>query len=306
MNPIIENMASEVLNRYIWLVELLNRTGPITLKEINRHWERSQYYDLQSIPMKTFQNHRKRIQEIFGIEIKCNRSFNEYSIEDMSEIHNGNLQRWLINSIAVSNIVQESRMLKNRVQFENIPSGQQYLSPIIEAMRDSHRLEITYQNFWSDEPKTITLEPYFVKVFRQRLYVIGKTDQIKTYALDRIKHLESTTSSFHFPEDFDPEAYFFNCFGIIRDEEDTATTIRIKAYHPQERYLRALPLHHSQREIEVKDDYSVFEWTLQPTYDFKQELLAKGDEIEALEPEWFRKEFGEVIDKIYSFYEYEK
>lgn len=55
-------------------------------------------------------------------------------------------------------------------------------------------------------------------------------------------------------------------------------------------YLRTLPLHESQREIEGDDESTLFEYHLKPTFDFYQLVLAQGDQVEVLEPESVRSE----------------
>ena len=60
-------------------------------------------------------------------------------------------------------------------------------------------------------------------------------------------------------------------------------------------YLRTLPLHASQRELASTEEYADFEYNLRPTFDFKQELLAQGDEVEVLEPAEFRKEMKDIV-----------
>lgn len=59
----------------------------------------------------------------------------------------GDARQWLLNTFAVNNLINESHKLKNRILFEHIPSGQQFLTPIIEAMLDNMTIEITYQSF---------------------------------------------------------------------------------------------------------------------------------------------------------------
>ncbi len=79
--------------------------------------------------------------------------------------------------------------------------------------------------------------------------------------------------------------------------------IQIKVYDGQEKYLRALPLHHSQKEIETTDTYAVFEYLLSPTYDFRQELLTRGASIEVLKPEWLREEIKGTAEEMMRLYE---
>ena len=68
-----------------------------------------------------------------------------------------------------------------------------------------------------------------------------------------------------------PEVYFEHCFGIIRQFEPI--TIRFRAFWPQDAYLKDVPLHASQIEVNHTEDYTDFEMFVRPTYDLKQELL---------------------------------
>ena len=127
-------------------------------------------------------------------------------------------------------------------------------------------------------------------------------EALRIYALDRILSLDFTDVTFEYPADFDPQAYFDASFGIIVDEECEIEAIQIKVYNNQSQYLRALPLHHTQKEIAKTDDYSIFEYILRPTYDFKQELLSHGDDIEVLSPAWLREEIKKIAGRMYRRY----
>ena len=132
-----------------------------------------------------------------------------------------------------------------------------------------------------------------MKVFRQRWYLIARNkikDAIRIYALDRIQSLANTGNAFVMPKDFSPEEYFYNCFGIIHEDNCPPETIDLKVYGTQKEYFRTLPLHHSQKEIETEDDFSVFRYYLSPTYDFLQEILSHGCEVEVLSPAHLRDE----------------
>jgi hypothetical protein len=295
-------MASNLFNRYIWLVDTIYRSGKIKLDDINQKWVRSSMSDGNPIPNRTFHNHRIAIEEMFDISIGCNLSTYEYYIDNAEDMERGGVRSWLLNTFAVNNLINESHKLKSRIQFENIPSGQQYLTYIIEAMRDGVKVEIRYESYWADAA-TFEIEPYFVKVFKQRWYVIGKSDKIRIYALDRIKSLNVTTQGFKMPENFDPESYFQDCYGIINRGDLKAERVRLRFDTSQSNYIRALPLHHSQQEIETTDEYAVFEYFIKPTFDFRQEILLHGDAVEVLQPEWFRLELKQVIENVWKKYQ---
>jgi len=296
-------MAKDLFNRYVWLLDTIYRSGKITLEEINSKWVDHPLSDGCEIPNRTFHNHRKAIEELFDINIECNLSTYEYFIDNAEDMERGGVRRWLINTFAVNNLINESHKLKERIVFENIPSGQQYLTPIIEAMRDEVTLDITYQSYWMVEPASFEVQPYFVKVFKQRWYLIGNSDKLRIYALDRIHDLNSTHTKFKMPADFDPEGYFANCYGIIHDTGEKAELIRLKVAGGQANYLRALPLHHSQKEDERNKEYSVFSMFLKPSFDFRQEILWMGDSVEVLSPASLRKTIKDVLADSLKLYE---
>ena len=300
-------MAKDLFNRYIWLVDTIYRAGKITLEEINERWLRTEMSGGVEIPLRTFHNHRKAIEEIFDINIGCNRRGGYYYyIENLEDMERSGLRTWLLNTFAVSNLIRESRQLRHRILFENIPSGQRFLTPLIEAMRDGFVVTVTYRSFTHEKASTFDVEPYCLKVSRQRWYVIARSpvyDKVMIYSLDRILDLTTTDRSFVYPEDFDPEAFFRFSYGIIVDEEFDVESVSLKVYGVQCKYLRALPLHESQTEVKQTADYSVFTYLLRPTYDFVQEVLSRGEDVEVLTPEWLREGIRKKVKAMAAHYE---
>lgn len=287
-------MAKDLFNRYIWLVDTIYRADGITFEEINEKWLRNSMSEGLDLPLKTFHNHRKAIEDMFDINIVCDkRGGYKYYIENADDMEKGGVRTWLLNTFAVNNLINESHHLKRRIVFEQIPSGQNFLTPVIEAMRDGMSIEIKYKSFWRQDEYTTEVEPYFVKVFKQRWYLIARNkikDAIRIYALDRIRALSQTGNAFVMPKDFSPEEYFYNSFGIISQDNCPPEIVELKVYGMQKEYFRTLPLHHSQEEVENADGYSIFRYYLSPTYDFIQEILSHGCEVEVLSPQHLRDE----------------
>lgn len=300
-------MVKDLFSRYIWLVETVYRAGRLTFEEINERWLRTDMSGGEDLPLKTFHNHRQAIADIFGIDIECNRKGGYYYyIGNADDIEKGGIRSWLLNTFAVNNLINESHHLKHRILFEDIPSGQKFLAPVIEAMKESVCVELTYKNFWKEEPFVTEVEPYCVKVFRQRWYMLARCpehDGLRIYSLDRVEDMKLTENKFLFPVDFDAGSYFYNSFGIIVYDGSPAETVRLRVYDSKRKYFRTLPLHHSQREVEIRDDYSVFEYFVSPTFDFQQEILSHGDEVEVLAPEHFRREVGDIAVIMASYYQ---
>lgn len=276
---------------YIWLVNTIAR-GPITLAAINDKWARASVndYKTDSIPDCTFHRWKNNIQLLFNVTIKCN-THGEYYIEDGENLRGENWRNRMFQLFAMNSLIKDSKGLRGRILYEHIPSGEIYLSTIVEAMRDNCTLEMTYQGFAKTEPSTFMVEPYCLKMFKQRWYMVAHApdrDMIRTYALDRIHALEPTTRKFKLPKDFDAEFYFRNHYGVSdMEKQPEEVEIKIEAY--QANYLRTLPLHASQTEIERQEQFSIFRYYIAPSFDFIQELLTHGAVLEVLKPQWLRE-----------------
>ncbi len=298
--------SSTLFNRYIWLVDLIYSAGHITRDEIDRRWSRSSlnYEHESQIPERTFHRYKDAIQEMFRIDI-CYSKSGGYYIANSSDIQRDELRKWLISTLAVENLIGETSGLRHRILLEDIPSGQQHLTPIIEAMRDGVKIHITYQSFHRAEPSTFDLSPYCVRVFKQRWYVLGTSEmgkELRLYGLDRVLAVERTKKRFTIPEDFDAESFFAHGYGVtVSEAEPEKVQITMDAY--QANYLRSLPLHQSQEEVEQNADYSVFQYFMVPTYEFQKELLSYGADIEVLSPQWLREQMkkeAESMNEIYN------
>ena len=299
-------MGKELFSRYVWLLETIHRAGKITFEEINARWLRSELSGGETLSLRPFHHHRDAIEELFDINIECiKRGGYCYYIEDTEELEKGCVRKWLLNSFAVDNLIVESRKLKSRILLEEVPSGKRYLIPLIEAMRDGMIVEVDYQSFRQQVPANFEIEPYCLKLFRQRWYVVARSphyNRVMIYSLDRILDLEVSEKTFYYPEEFNPQSYFDACFGIVADDDIGIETVQLKVYAPQDKYFDALPLHHSQRTVEVTEGHTVYEYRIRPTYDFVQELLSHGADVEVLQPSLLRSRLGDIAKEMVALY----
>ena len=299
-------MAKNQVNKYVWLVETLYKAKKITLKEINRRWLETDLSEGLEIPRRTFHTWKNEVEEMFGLVIMCDKHDGDrYYIENREDLEGEGLQRWLLNTMSVSNMLLENKSLNDRILLENIPSGQDFLATVMEAMKKSKVLEITYKSYWRERESTFRVAPYCVKLFRQRWYLVGNSvyeDKIRIYSLDRVLEAQLTDEPFKYPKNFSPEVYFSGCFGVIRNDGIEVETVKLKANVNQANYLRSLPLHPSQEETERHADHSIFTLQVRPTFDFQQELLWNGDALEVLEPLWLREEIADVVKRMGEMY----
>ena len=303
-------MAKNLLNKYVWLVETIYKAKKISFEDINRRWLDNDLSEGKELPKRTFHKWRIQIEEMFGLIIE-NENCGQYRffIQNAEDLKNGSMRSWLFNTLTVSNLMMESASIKDKILFEEIPDGQQFLPVILDALKKNTVLEMTYQSFWRDEANTFTVEPYCLKAFKQRWYLVAHSpylDKMMIYALDRVHELEPTALHFDYPEDFKAEEYFEDCFGIIADQSCKVETVKLKVAAGQANYLRTLTLHQTQKEIERNDEYSIFTVRLRPTFDFRQEILTMGSDIEVLSPKWFRAELAEISEHMWNKYKNDK
>ena len=262
--------------------------------------------DNKPMPLRTFHQHRGAVEELFGVEIKCKTSKGyKYYIANPEVLKNDKTRKWLLNSFNLSNMITAGHNMKDRILFEEIPHGTEYLQTIIDAMQQSKELVIDYQPFYGHRA-SYTIQPYAMKAYHQRWYIVGfikELDAIRNIALDRLLEISITEQSFAFPEKFNAEKYYENTVGIFVNDDLSPVKVKLKAYGYQIEYLRSLPLHKSQRETASKyGEFCVFEYKLCLTPELSSQILAMGENVEVLEPIELRDEIKRRITECLTRY----
>ena len=296
------------LQKYTWLIDTIRRAGKISFKDLSERWSRNK--DLgedNELHRATFNRWRDAIFEQFGIIIDCQRVGGYlYFIANPEDIDEDKLKKWMLDSFAVGNAIGENLSLKGRILVDEIPSGRDHLTTILEAMKENRVVNITYHPFQKNQGFTFPIEPYCVKLFENRWYVLARNtyyDDIRIYGLDRVEWSEIANETFKLPKNFDAADYFSTAYGIVLGYDIEPERIVIRANKDHKHYLKSLPLHHSQRLIEDCGEYADFELYLSPTYDFIMKLLQAGAMVEVIKPETLRKEMKGWISDMFGIYE---
>ena len=310
----VKSTTGHLYRCYAWLVDTIDQhPNGISLEEINKLWginkdvnEGEEKYIVES----KFHRWRRAAEELFGIEIVCGNNGCYYiANHDDSSLYK--LTRQTLNAFAVSNIIKGNRTLDKQILYEDVPSSQQPLTTILSAMQNRHSQKMVQKSFWHEELSTPTVEPYGLKMFRQRWYLLAKViannkknniGQLRTYGLDRIISVVETNNSYILPDDFDANKYFENIVGVS-NVGGKVEKVTIVADSDQSKYLRSLPLHHSQKEVWTGEWESEFEFELIINEEFKRELRAFGPGVEVLKPAWLRKELrkeANILSEIYA------
>lgn len=304
------NMAKQSIalsfRNYIWLADTIASAGRISRWDINRKWARSPLNaeGQSEIPERTFHNWKHAIEDLFALIIECDRRTGAYYIANIDDMRRNGLCKWLVNTFALNNLLSESRQLKDRILLEEIP-GICYLTAVIEAMRDGRRLRLTYCSFEAGHASTFCVDPYCVKVFRQRWYMLALSEGYehpRLYALDRVCDLVPLDETYTMPAGFDAKECFRNLIGVSGIGGE-CEIIRIKVKDAQVPYFRTLPIHASQHELERGPDYVVFEYYLSPNYEFFSEIFRNMCSVEVLSPEWLRNEVKAEAEALLAQYQ---
>ena len=277
------------------MVNTIYRAKRISLAEINDKWQRTEMSEGMPLSRTTFNRHKDAIEDIFGIYIDCDRRDGyRYYIGNEEVLHENSVQNWMLSTLTVNNLISESMSIQNRIVLENIPSEGEHLEQVIHAMKENKRITIRYKRYQSPEARTFLLSPYCIKLFRQRWYLLGQFDDggFAMFSFDRMEEVAITDETFKIDKDFDASEFFGECYGVVIGYGSQPVRIVLRAFGMERFYLRDLPLHHTQKELQCDDkqDFADFELIVRPTTDFKGQLLSRGAWLKVLEPQWLADE----------------
>lgn len=297
-------MVPELVEKYVFLVQAFVEAGEkgLSLSQLQQKWE-NRYG--AAYPRRSFNNHRAAVEQVFGIVISCDRSTNRYRIDQgESAVDKREAVDYLINTFTVNSLLTLGKeRLSGRVAVEDVPSGQKFLIPVMQAMLDGAVLSLQYKKYQSPETDHRTIHPYAVKEFEKRWYIVAysvEAGQLRTYAMDRIVSLERADGHFTLPKGFNVDELFEASYGIYLPEEgQVPVLVKIKATEREAAYLMDLPLHPSQ----VRLPGNIFALRVIPNPGFVMELLRHGNRLEVLEPQSLRQTIQDELRKAIDIYE---
>ena len=291
---------------YIWLVNTIRKARRITFAEIQEKWLDTDMSEGIELARSTFARHKDAIEDIFGIYIDCDRQNGyQYYIGNDYVLREDSVQNWMLSTLSVNNIISESLSLQDRILLQPVPSEGNYLKMVIDAMKKNVRIAVDYRKYGTDKPNHLVFEPYCIKLFKQRWYILGhfhrdatadkpESDYFGIFSFDRILDMSLTDIKFQVDPEFDAQAYFDECYGVLVGDGTKPERIVIRAYGYERYYVRDLPLHKTQREIGQGENFADFELYMRPTVDLSGHLLSRGNQIKVISPDWLADEIHDM------------
>jgi len=275
----------QFLKRQILIINKL-RSKPCSFVDMQKHLKHESQFDEENyeLSIRTFQRDISEIKSLFDIEIKFNRADAVYDIIDnQNQLHNERL----LESFTVLNTLQLAQQYDEEILFEQRKSlGLENVFILVHAIKNQLEITFNHQKYLDDFVNKKTVKPYVLKESKNRWYLIGldtKDFKVKTFGLDRISAIEVSKIKFVKPSKTRIQNLFQYSFGVIF-EEDKPEKIILRFSDFQANYIKALPLHHSQKIVSQDNDYCIVELLIHPTYDFIMEILSMGKEVKVLEP----------------------
>lgn len=279
-------MTTNLISRYFWLINTIQENR-LTFEEISKKWGHSSLNDDKTnLPKRTFERHKSAIKGLWGVKFVFHKSDNTYSIGNIDKLKSEEQINWMINSFSVLNMLQEGYKIEDRILFERIPSGGEYLTKIVEAIKLERDISFVYNKFGENKGKYIEGTPYCLKINKQRWYVLVPNEgKLKNYALDRITDFSISNNKSQMAKAFSPQEHYYHSVGIWVDEKSSVETVRIQVTGVWINLLRTLPFHHSQTERIIDDKNSIFEYRIRIDVEVVSELLKMGEDVKVLEPQ---------------------
>lgn len=236
---------------------------------------------------RTLQRDLREIRNNFGIDIDFSRSRKGYYIVQ-TDSENMNFQR-MMEAFDLFNSLNQAQDMSPFIHLEKRrPQGTENLYGLLHAIKNRFQIRFTYQKFWEEEISHRQVEPYGLKEFKNRWYLVAKDQKdkaIKTFGLDRLTELEISRTTFSPPVGFDIDEHYRYCFGIISPNVEMPEEIILSFEPVQGKYIKTLPLHWTQEVIIDTEEELRIKLKLYVTYDLIMELLSHGESLKVLEPQ---------------------
>ena len=296
------------IKKCLYLINLLERKGAMTLKEINDSYQYSSLYEGDKIIARTFLRYKDFIEVNFPCYIEYNTRTGKYELHRHKALYgeDDSLFDYLLSAYHIEGMSELALKHRDKILLDEAPTGVEHVQIILEAIDKKRGIECDYYSYNKKSVKQQLLIPYFLRTWENRWYLVAEPDNHhrgqSVFALERMDNIRLTKERMVPSKKITAEEYFDGSFGVNHSDDQKPERILIKVYNTQVEYVRALPIHESQKEIETNDEWSIFEYWIIPCFNLYQQLLWHRERIEILEPKSVRDEMAIIIGDIQKKY----
>ena len=253
---------------------------------------------------RTLQRDIREIRSTFQVDIEYSVREKGYFISQ-NEVETLNFQRRM-EAFDLFNALNLAEDLSPFVHLEKRrPQGTENIYGLLHAIKNRFQIRFSYHKFWEGKGSQRSAEPYGLKEFKNRWYVVAKDHKdgiVKTFALDRLTDLDLTNQKFELSANYQIEDIFRDCFGIISPTDEKPQDIVLSFEPLQGKYIKTLKLHHSQEILVDNEEELQVQLRLCITHDFVMELLSYGESLTVLKPKLLVDKIKEEHRKAFAQY----
>lgn len=251
------------------------------------------------VGLRTIQRDIKDILDIFGVEIKHKKDFGYY-IAECEEAPQFRYEQLLMNFDLLTSLDSECHSRGYIIPEHHRPLVSDNLPQIISAIKEHREIYFDYTLFRrNNEVISPIVKPYFIKESLGLWYLVGMDihENLKTYAIDRISHLQILDKEFKRKKEIDPDKLFKDCFGIWDNPDAPVEEIELSYSELDGKFLKNNPLHTSQTILRDTPEEFRIRLRLKITNDFVMALLSRSNSLTVLKPESLRAKIKDIYTR---------
>jgi proteasome accessory factor B len=294
------------ISRFALILKRLEK-GPATYDQIAEFLEAESVIQSKdfSISRRTLQRDIKDIHSQLNIEIVNEKKGDKrYFIKNRAETEEYGER--LLESYQIVNAINAAQEFNKFVFLDTRkPKGLDHFNALLHAIRNKKVLNFNHCKFPDDILSKRCVHPLGLKESQGRWYLIAldtKDKKLKTFGLDRIEDIDISKTRFRETYSYNLPEFFAYSFGIAGTHSEKPQLILLKFSFAQAPYLKAYPLHSSQKIIEEDKKSLIIEINVYITYDLVKELLSYGPDLQVISPARLRNEMKNNLSATLKYY----
>ncbi len=253
-----------------------------------------------TVDIRTLQRDFNDIEDLFGIRICFDKRRNGYYINEEDDLKKEQYERLLLNFDLLNALDSTSNLHTFVLAEHHRPADNEHLPLLIKAIKYNHPVAFEYihvrDNNRVSERKVL---PHYLKEDQQKWYLLAyDKGMLKTFSIDCLRNPRIIYSeTFKRTMDIDVHALFKDCYGIWNQTDIPVEEIELSYDALDGKFLKYVPLHHSQEIITDNEQEFRIRLRLRITNDFVMALLSRSRSLTVIKPLHLRERIRKVYEE---------